>query len=122
MPRGVRKVTLYICTLNGKAFTTAADAKAEAARLRAASIERERTAQRAGHRARARGAQTLHILELLAKGARRPAELRKALHKKVPPANIAPTLNRLKSQGLVHGKDGTYSVTAKGRARLESDE
>lgn len=117
MPRGVRKVTLYVCTFNGSIHTSAAEAKAEAARLReqaAASAKAKKA------KSSTRGNQTARILELLNKAPRRPVEIRKQLARAVPAANVAPTLNRLKKQGLVTAKGGEYSLTAKGRKRAEA--
>ena len=114
MPRGVRKVTLYVCTLDGSIHADAATAKARARDLRAvrAKVPLKR---RSSH-----GGQTLRILELLVVRAMAPREIRLKLARSVPPQNVAPTLNRLVKQGLVRSSNGIYSVTAKGKKRVDS--
>ncbi|HEX2022554.1 MAG TPA: hypothetical protein VHH36_07560 [Candidatus Thermoplasmatota archaeon] len=115
MPRGVRRVVVYVCTLNGQIYTSAREAKAEAARLREKLSARETAAK--AKRGKRHGAQTESLLREL-REPRKPIDLRKRLKGKVKEANIGPMLHRFVKDGLVKRADGTYELTAKGKERL----
>lgn len=111
MPRRVRKVTLYVCTIDGSIHPTRAAAKAVADRLDAAK-------PRAGPR-RGSGRGPTHvdaILKAVAAGAADGKSVRD--RSGVPPRLVHPTISNLKKRGLLKGKSGNLALTREGRARL----
>lgn len=111
MPRRVRKVTLYVCTIDGSIHPTRAAAKAVADRLDAA---KPRAAPRRGS---ARGPTHVDaILKAVAAGAADGKSVRD--RSGVPPRLVHPTISNLKKRGLLKGKSGNLALTREGRARL----
>lgn len=114
MPRLVRKVVLYVCTLDGTVYSSRREAQAAALAIRARVREatKARAAKRAGTR---RGGQTLAILRAIQSGNKSAADIRRAT--RVPPQNVHPILHRLKQRRLVSGHAGTYTLTAAGKRK-----
>lgn len=109
MPRRVRKVSLYVCMIDGSIHPTRAAAKAVADRLDAA---KSRATPRRGS---ARGPTHVDaILTAVAAGAADGKSVRD--RSGVPPKLVHPTI--LKKRGLLKGKSGKLALTREGRARL----
>lgn len=114
MPRLVRKVVLYVCTLDGTVYSSRREAQTAAVALRAKAraASKARAAKRGGAR---RGGQTLAILRAIQSGHKSAADIRRAT--RVPPQNVHPILHRLKQRRLVSGHAGTYSLTPAGKRK-----
>lgn len=117
MPRLVRKVTLYVCTVDGSVHTTNKDARARATSLQ----EKMKTAERkrAGKRGRPKASQTDAILKAIADGNTSAADIRRVA--KVKPQNVHPLLHGLRKRKLVSGKSGSYSLTAAGKKKVAAE-
>lgn len=109
MPRRVRKVTLYVCTMDGSIHATRAGAKARAAELEARAkpkrTMRKRSASWVGS--------VMHAIE---SGARDARTIRDKTT--VPARLVHPTLSNLRKRGLVKGGAGTLSLTRDGKKHL----
>ncbi len=110
MPRRVRKVTLYVCTLEGSIHQTRAAANARAADIEARA--KPKAKKRAGT---SWVGAVMHAIE---KGAKDARSIRDGT--KVPPHLVHPTLSNLRKRGLVKGKAGTLSLTKDGKKHLEA--
>lgn len=109
MPRRVRKVTLYVCTLDGSIHATRAAAKARAADLEA-RVKSKATSRR-------RGASWVgNVLRAIEAGAKDARTIRDKTP--VPARLVHPTLSNLRKRGLVKGGAGTLSLTRKGKKHL----
>lgn len=115
MPRLVRKVTLYVCTLDGSVHTSNAEARAKAREIseKLVAAEKKRASSKRG---RPRASQTEAILKAIAAGHASAAEIREAT--KVKPQNVHPLLHGLRRRKLVSGRSGTYTLTAAGRKKI----
>ncbi|HUR69262.1 MAG TPA: hypothetical protein VM370_08445 [Candidatus Thermoplasmatota archaeon] len=108
MPRRVRKVTLYVCTVDGSIHPTRAAAKARLAEFDA----------RAGpKRARKRGASWVGaVMRAIEAGARDARTIRDQTE--VPARLVHPTLSNLRKRGLVKGGAGSLALTRDGKKHL----
>lgn len=115
MPRLVRKVVLYVCTLDGSVHVSNEEARARAKTLQEKLRERDGT-RKSAKAGRPRVSQTDAILKAIADGHSSAADIRRAT--KVKPQNVHPLLHGLKRRKLVSGRSGSYSLTAAGKKRI----
>lgn len=109
MPRRVRKVTLYVCTIDGSIHATRAAAKSRAADLEARA--KPKTA------ARKRGASWVgSVMRAIESGAKDARTIREKTP--VPARLVHPTLSNLRKRGLVKGGAGTLTLTREGKRHL----
>lgn len=111
MPRRVRKVTLYVCTLDGSIHATRAGAKSRAAEVEARE-KPKKVAKRRG------GSWVLSVLNAIQSGAKDARTIRDKTE--VPSRLVHPTLSNLRKRGLVKGKAGTLTLTREGKKHLET--
>ena len=109
MPRRVRKVTLYVCTVDGSIHHTRAAAKSRAAELEA----RARPARAAKRRGASWVGAVMRAIEGGAKDARSIRD-----NTPVPPRLVHPTLSNLRKRGLVKGSAGSLALTREGKKHL----
>lgn len=108
MPRRVRKVTLYVSTMDGSIHLTRAAAKTRAAELEARAPKRV---------SRKRGASWVGaVMRALDAGAKDARTIRDKTE--VPARLVHPTLSNLRKRGLVKGKAGSLSLTVAGKKHL----
>lgn len=108
MPRRVRKVTLYVCTIDGSIHVTRAAAKSRAAELESAMRPK---------RAQKRGASWVGaVMRAIDSGAKDARTIRDRTP--VPARLVHPTLSNLRKRGLVKGGAGTLSLTRDGKKHL----
>lgn len=108
MPRRVRKVTLYVCTIDGSIHQTRAAAKARVSELEA-RIKPKPKARR--------GASWVgSVMRAIDGGAKDARTIREKTD--VPARLVHPTLSNLRKRGLVKGKAGTLSLTREGKKHL----
>ena len=111
MPRRVRKVTLYVCTLDGSIHATRGAAKSRAAELEA------RAKPKTG--SKKRGASWVgSVMRAIEGGARDARTIREKTP--VPARLVHPTLSNLRKRGLVKGGAGTLSLTREGKKHLSA--
>jgi predicted methyltransferase len=110
MPRRVRKVTLYVCTLDGSIHATRAAAKA-----RATEIEARRKAKPKKTAARG-GSWVSSVMRAIDGGAKDARTIRTKTE--VPARLVHPTISNLRKRGLVKGRAGTLALTREGRKHL----
>ena len=109
MPRRVRKVTLYVCTLDGSIHATRAAAKARVADLEARMKPKAKAK---------RGPSWVgSVMRAIESGAKDARSIRDST--KVPAHLVHPTLSNLRKRGLVKGKAGSLSLTKDGKKHLE---
>jgi len=109
VPRRVRKVTLYVCTLDGSIHGTRSAAKA-----RASEIEARAPAKKGS---RKQGASWVgSVMRAIEGGARDARTIRDKTS--VPPRLVHPTLSNLRKRGLVKGGAGTLTLTRDGKKHL----
>ncbi|HET6405406.1 MAG TPA: hypothetical protein VFH78_12230 [Candidatus Thermoplasmatota archaeon] len=109
MPRRVRKVTLYVCTLDGSIHPTRAAAKSRAAELEA------RAKPKAA--AKRKGASWVGaVMRAIDSGAKDARTIRDKTA--VPARLVHPTLSNLRKRGLVKGGAGSLSLTRDGKKHL----
>ncbi|HVM45450.1 MAG TPA: hypothetical protein VM582_05890 [Candidatus Thermoplasmatota archaeon] len=109
MPRRVRKVTLYVCTLDGSIHATRSAAKARAADLESRAKPKKP--------AKKRGASWVgSVMRAIESGAKDARTIREKTP--VPARLVHPTLSNLRKRGLVKGGAGTLSLTREGRKHL----
>jgi hypothetical protein len=111
VPRRVRKVTLYVCTVDGSIHPTRAAAKARAAELDARAAPRRPS--------RKRGASWVGaVMRAIDGGAKDARTIRDKTE--VPPRLVHPTLSNLRKRGLVKGGAGSLVLTRDGKKHLEA--
>ena len=109
MPRRVRKVTLYVCTLDGSIHATRA-----AAKTRASELEARAAPKKAPKR---RGSSWVgSVMRAIEAGARDARTIRDKTA--VPSRLVHPTLSNLRKRGLVKGGAGTLTLTREGKKHL----
>lgn len=111
MPRRVRKVTLYVCTLDGSVHTTRNEASQRA-------IELAHAQKPARVRRRARGSWVTNVMRAIEAGAKDARTIRGKTE--VPPRLVHPTLSNLRKRGLVKGGAGTLALTKVGKKHLST--
>ena len=108
MPRRIRKVTLYVVTLDGSIHATRAAAKSRLAEMEA------RAPRKAG---RKRGASWVGaVMRAIDAGAKDARTIRDQTP--VPPRLVHPTLSNLRKRGLVKGEAGSLALTKDGKKHL----
>lgn len=108
MPRRIRKVTLYVCTLDGSIHATRGSAKAHAAELDAKAkpkAAKRRSASWVGN-----------VMRAIDGGAKDARTIRDRTS--VPARLVHPTLSNLRKRGLVKGGAGTLGLTREGKKHL----
>jgi len=108
MPRRVRKVTLYVCTVDGSIHQTRAAAKARVAELDARAAPKKP--------ARRGKSWVTSVMRAIDTGARDARTIRDKTE--VPARLVHPTLSNLRKRGLVKGGAGTLTLTREGKKRL----
>lgn len=116
MPRLVRKVVVYVCTLDGSIHRTSTEARAAAKALSDKARAKSERAKKKASKGKARGSQTDAILRAILNGHQSAVDIRRAT--KVRPQNIHPLLNGLRRRKLVNGRSGSYALTAAGKKRV----
>lgn len=109
MPHRVRKVTLYVCTLDGSIHTTRSAARERALDLEASA--KPRAARKVG------ATWVMSVMRAIDAGARDARTVRTRTN--VPGRLVHPTLSNLRKRGLVKGGAGTLALTKSGRKHLD---
>lgn len=109
VPRRVRKVTLYVCTLDGSIHATKAAASTRASELEA------RAPSKSASRARG-GTWVGTVMRAIEGGAKDARTIRESTS--VPARLVHPTLSNLRKRGLVKGGAGTLTLTRNGKKHL----
>lgn len=109
MPRRVRKVTLYVCTLDGSIHATRAAAKARATELEARAKPKRKAEKRGASWVAA-------VMRAIDTGAKDARTIRTKTD--VPARLVHPTLSNLRKRGLVKGGAGSLALTGKGKKHL----
>lgn len=108
MTRRIRKVTLYVCTMDGSVHTTRSAAKVHADKLDAAHAPRP--GRKAGP------TWVTRVLGAIDAGAKDARAIRERTD--VPARLVHPTLSNLRKRGLVKGGAGTLALTREGKKHL----
>lgn len=106
MPRRIRKVTLYVCTLDGSIHATRAAAKTRASELDARRKPKAKPAARAG-------SWVASVMGAIESGAKDARTIRDKTE--VPARLVHPTLSNLRKRGLVKGAAGSLALTREGK-------
>lgn len=109
MPRRVRKVTLYVCTLDGSIHATRSAAKARASELEARAKPKPRTEKR-------NASWVAAVMRAIDGGAKDARTIR--ARTEVPARLVHPTLSNLRKRGLVKGGAGSLQLTKDGKRHL----
>lgn len=111
MPRRVRKVTLYVCTLDGSIHPSRAAANARAAEIEARAKPKKAAARR-------QSSWVGSVMRAIEAGAKDARTIRDQTE--VPARLVHPTLSNLRKRGLVKGKAGTLTLTKAGQKHLDA--
>lgn len=109
MPRRIRKVTLYVCTLDGSIHGTRAAAKARVGELEARAKPKPRVEKR-------NASWVAAVMRAIDAGAKDARTIRSKTD--VPPRLVHPTLSNLRKRGLVKGGAGNLQLTKDGKKHL----